>query len=103
MNDYYPVDPQLYRVTHFEFVGDYTLRLLFNDETEQVIDFEPILVGEIFGLLKDKELFAEVQLEQIFGTLEWPNGADISPTTLHDWPDHVEAIIARRHEELAAV
>jgi hypothetical protein len=89
-------DDQLYDVANFEIVGDYTLRLEFDDGTEQIIDFEPILLGPLFGPLCDLELFNQVRLDADLGTLVWPTGADIDPTVLHDWPQHVEAIIARR-------
>jgi len=103
MNTHYLFNPQIHRVIHFEIVGDYTIHLTFDDQTEQTIDFEPILTGAIFGQLKDKTLFDQVTLEEIFGTLEWPNGADISPTVLHDWPEHEAAIIARRQLEAVLV
>jgi hypothetical protein len=103
MTTYNLFNPQIHRVTHFEIVGDYTIRLTFDDQTEQIIDFEPILSGAIFGQLKDKTLFDQVTLEPNFGTLEWPNGADISPTVLHDWPEHEAAIISRRQQETVLV
>jgi len=34
--------------------------------------------------------------------LVWPTGADIDPAVLHDWPSHVDAIIARRRQRFAA-
>lgn len=40
---------ELYRITGFEIVGDYTLRIEFDDGSEQVIDFEPVLDGEMWG------------------------------------------------------
>lgn len=94
-------DYELHDVTDFEIVGDYTLRIRFDDETERVIDFAPVLVGPLFGLLRDLDLFNQVTLNQEIGTLVWPNGADIDPTVLHDWPAHVEAIIQRRRERFA--
>jgi hypothetical protein len=94
-------DHKLYDVTAFEIVGDYTLRLTFDDGTEQVIDFEPILSGPLFGPLRDLEIFNQVRLDSEIGTLIWPTGADIDPTVLHDWPDHVEAIIERRRRQFA--
>lgn len=103
MNSYNLFNPHIYRVIYFEIVSDYTIHLAFDDQTEQTIDFEPILTGAIFGQLKDKTLFDQVTLEETFGTLEWPNGADISPTVLHDWPEHEAAIIARRQQDAVPV
>lgn len=99
METYGLFNPQIHRVVRFEIVRDYIIRLIFEDQTEQTINFEPILSGPVFGPLKDKALFDQVILEQTFGTLEWPNGADISPTVLHDWPEHEAVIIARRQQE----
>jgi hypothetical protein len=74
------------RVTEFRIVAPYTLRLVFDDGTEQVIDFEPILRGELYGPLRDPRLFNHVALDAEAGTLVWPNGADFDPATLLDWP-----------------
>ncbi len=59
----------------------------FNDGTRQEIDFEPVLRGERFAPLRDPDMFNAVRLDQEFGTLTWPNGADFDPATLHDWPE----------------
>lgn len=99
MTTYELFEPLIYRVVHFEIVRDYTIRLIFEDQTEQIINFEPILSGPVFGPLKDKALFNKVKLEEAFGTLEWPNGADISPEVLHDWAEHEAAIITRRQQD----
>lgn len=101
MKNYEVQDYQLYDVVNFEIVADYTLCIEFDDGSEQVIDFEPILLGPLFGPLQDLELFNQVRLETELGTLVWPTGADIDPTVLHDWPQHVEAIIARRKKQFA--
>jgi len=97
-NDQFQND-KLYDVTGFEIVGDYILRIVFDDGTEQIIDFEPILLGPIFGPLRDLEIFNQVRLNADLGTLIWPTRADIDPTVLHDWPQHVEAIIDRRKKQ----
>ena len=86
-------DNELYDVSNFAVIGDYTLRIQFDDETEQVINFEPILHGPMFGPLGDLGLFKQVILDRELGTLVWPTGADIDPIVLHDWPQHVDAII----------
>jgi hypothetical protein len=97
-NDEFQND-KLYDVTGFEIAGDYTLRVAFDDGTEQIIDFEPILLGPIFGPLRDLEIFNQVRLNADLGMLVWPTGADIDPTVLHDWSQHIEAIIARRTKQ----
>ena len=82
----------------FAIVAPYTLRVTFDDTTTQVIDFSPILEGELYGPLRDMALFNQVQLDPEVQTLVWPNGADFDPATLHDWPEHLENLqaLARR-------
>jgi hypothetical protein len=92
---------ELYDVIDFEIVDDYTLRVEFDDSSEQIINFEPILQGPLFGPLRDLEVFNQVKLDKELGTLVWPTGADIDPTVLHDWQDHVEAITERRRKQFA--
>lgn len=101
MKNYDLYDYKLYDVFGFEIVGDYTLRLEFDDGAERIIDFEPILLGPIFGPLRNLDLFNQVKLDPELGTLVWPTGADIDPTVLHDWPDHIETIIERRKKQVA--
>ena len=85
----------IYRVRSFRIVGEYTLGVTFDDQTEQVIDFRPVLAGKLFGPLRDLALFNQVQIDREVHTLVWPNGADFDPATLHDWPDHVDALADR--------
>ena len=86
------------RVCDFQIVGPYALRVTFDDGTEQVIDFQPVLAGELFAPLRDLKLFNQVWIDPEVHTLVWPNGADFDPATLHDWPEHVEALAARAQE-----
>lgn len=79
----------IYRVVFFERQAPYTLRVCFDDETEQVIDFQTILEGEVFGPLRDESLFSQARIDPEVHTLVWPNGADFDPATLHDWPEHL--------------
>ena len=97
------MNDQIARVTSFEVLDDYTLRLHFADDAERTINFEPILQGPIFGPLREREHFAGVELDPLFGTLQWPaTGADIDPNVLYHWHDHVERIAARHRSLLAA-
>lgn len=82
----------IHRVSTFEVVGPYRLRVAFDDNSEQVINFESVLAGELFGPLRDLNLFNQVFLDTEAHTLVWPNGADFDPATLDDWSDHVEAL-----------
>ena len=84
----------IYRVEHFEIVAPHTLALRFNDGTEQRIDFRPVLEGEVFGPLQDLSVFNAVELDTTFGTVQWPNGADFDPETLHDWPKYRDGLIS---------
>lgn len=88
----------IYQVRAFEMLGDYTLRVSFDDGKEQTIDFRPILAGELYGPLKDLSLFRQVRIDPEVHTLVWPNGADFDPATLHDWPDQVNYLMARARE-----
>jgi Protein of unknown function (DUF2442) len=85
----------IYRVQTFEIVSAYILRVRFDDDTEQVINFQPVLAGELYGPLRDLSLFNQVRIDPEVHTLVWPNGADFDPATLHDWPQYVQELAAR--------
>jgi len=84
----------IHRVEYFEIVGPYTLALHFADRSERQIDFRPVLEGEVFGPLQDLSVFNRVELDTTIGTVQWPNGADFDPETLHDWPKYRDELIA---------
>ena len=73
----------IHRIVEFTHVADFTLRLRFEDGTEQTINFEPVLHGELYGPLADPEVFCQVRLDDEVHTLVWPNGADICPGVLY--------------------
>jgi hypothetical protein len=82
----------IHRVEAFSIVGDYTLHVRFEDATEQVIDFLPILAGAVYAPLRDLAVFNQVQIDSEAHTLVWPNGADFDPTILHDWSERGPAM-----------
>jgi len=82
----------IYKVVDVEIVCSYILRVTFDDETEQEIDFGPVLKGALYGLLQDERVFNQVTIDPEVHTLVWPNGADFDPETLHDWPKYAEAM-----------
>jgi len=73
-------------------LGTLTLRIVFDDEVERVIDFREILVGPLYGALKDESVFQQVTIDPETHTLVWPNGADFDPETLHERPKYAEAM-----------
>ena len=88
----------IFQVRSFRIVAPFTLAVTFDDGLVREIDFQPILVGPLFGPLAELEVFNQVQLDSEVKTLVWPNGADFDPETLHNWPDYVEALTQRVRE-----
>ena len=86
---------EIHHVRSFQIVAPYTLRVQFDDSTDVVIDFEPVLAGELYGPLRDLRVFDQVQIDPEVKTLVWPNGADFDPATLHDWSKYAQAMAAQ--------
>ena len=78
---------EIHRVIDFEKVAPFTLRVDFEDGVSHVIDFRPVLKGELYGPLRDPSLFDRVRVDPEAHTLVWPNGADFDPAILHNWPE----------------
>ncbi|MBI1881448.1 MAG: DUF2442 domain-containing protein [Chloroflexi bacterium] len=84
---------EIYTIIDFEIVAPYMLRLKFDDDSVKVINFWPMLRGELYGPLRDLDFFNQVRLDPESDTLIWPNEADFDPATLHDWDEVGEAMI----------
>jgi hypothetical protein len=85
----------LYYVEAFQIVGPYTLRIVFDDSSEQTIDFEPILRGKLLEPLQDLSFFNQVYLDPEIRNLVWPNDAAFDPETLRNWPRYRDEFIAK--------
>ena len=66
-----------------EYIDAYRLRLTFSDGKVGELDLADELWGEMFEPLKDIELFKSFRIDQEFGTVVWPNGADFAPEYLY--------------------
>lgn len=88
----------LCRVVRVELLGGYRLHVQFDDGLARSIDLGPVLEGEVFGPLREPELFQAVTIDSEAHTLVWPNGADFDPATLHDWPEHEAELGARARQ-----
>jgi hypothetical protein len=69
-------------VVNAEYLGEFQVRVTFNDGTQDVLDLSQWFEGRIFQPLKDPEYFRRFFVEG--GAITWPNGADIAPETLYD-------------------
>ena len=85
---------EIYRVSSFQKVGPFTLRVQFDDDTSQTIDFRPVLKGELYGPLQELTVFDQVRIDPEVHTLVWPNGADFDPAILHNWSESGPALEA---------
>lgn len=85
----------LYKILDFKIIGSYTLQIFFDDKTTQVINFFPVLEGEMYSPLKNPTLFNQVTLDREVFNLVWPNGADFDTATLHDWDQNKNEILNR--------
>ena len=86
---------KLYKVIAYQVLTRYTFWVKFADESEQVINLESVLYGEMWGPLRDLTLFQQVTIDPIARTLSWPNGADFDPETLRNWPMYKDELAAR--------
>jgi hypothetical protein len=76
-----------YDVRSVDYLGGYRLRLTFADGLIGEVDLGPKLrgdVGPMFEPLRDEAVFAQVRVDAEFGTITWPNGADLAPDVLHE-------------------
>ncbi len=74
-------------VIEAEVCGSHILRLLFDDGTGKVVDLSSKLTGPIFEPLRSPQYFALVSIDEVAGTVVWPNGADFAPEALYEHPD----------------
>jgi hypothetical protein len=75
----------LHDVTAVEVIGEYRLRLTFDDGTVGNVDFTGReWTGPMFEPLRDPEFFAQVFVDHDGGTIAWPNGLDFAPEPLYE-------------------
>ena len=76
-----------WRVREVEALAGMRLRVTFLDDATGEVHMErfltgPRVQGTIFEPLRDPKLFAQARVS--YGTVCWPNGADLAPDTLYD-------------------
>ncbi|MGM9832363.1 MAG: DUF2442 domain-containing protein [Candidatus Limisoma sp.] len=73
-------------VVKAEYVGDYRIKLWFNNNVTKVVDLESSLKGMVFEPLKDLDYFKNFSVK--YNTEEWENGADFAPEYLLSLPNN---------------
>jgi len=66
-----------------KYLKDYEIILTFEDNVKKIVDLFPYLYGEIFEPLKDISYFKRFKVNEDTDTIEWENGADMSPDFLY--------------------
>lgn len=66
------------------YLSGFKLWLVFDDGTAGEVDLDGVLIGPVFDVLKDVELFKKVAVDPELETVVWPNGADLAPEFLKE-------------------
>ena len=66
------------------YLHDYVLWIRFNNGAEGEIDLSDELEGEVFGPLKDLDVFQSFTVDPVLETVVWGNGADFAPEFLYE-------------------
>ncbi|MBQ3580243.1 MAG: DUF2442 domain-containing protein [Bacteroidales bacterium] len=74
--------PVFLKVVSAEYVRDYTLRLVFNDGTEKLVDFTPMMQKGICRKLQDLDYFRSFRLDPF--TVDWNNEIGFAPEALYE-------------------
>jgi hypothetical protein len=69
-------------ITDARYVDGYKIAFTFNDGLHKVVNLEKKLRGNIFGSLKDLNLFKQFKVND--WTIEWTNGVDIAPESIYE-------------------
>ena len=71
-------------IVNAEYIGDYKILFTFENGEKKIVNFEDMLWGEAFETLKDKNLFKQFKVIKEYGTIVWPNGADVAPDGMYE-------------------
>ena len=88
---------KLVRVKSVEYVDGYKLRLAFTNGKVKIVDLAYIFkgkAGHYFEPLRDLERFKEVYCD--YGTICWPNEADLCPDRLYMIGEDVARPVQKR-------
>jgi len=68
-------------VSQAEYLGNYQIKLTFNNGEVKTVDLQNELNGNVYFPLRQLDYFKKFQLK--YNTIEWENGADYAPEYLY--------------------
>lgn len=72
------------RVSSVEPLRDFVVRLSFTNGVVADVDLQRFMWGEVFEpLVEDPSLFRRVAVDEVLGTIVWPNETDLDPDVLY--------------------
>ncbi len=74
------------RIKAASVCGPFSLHVTFSDGISKKVNVRPLLWGPVMNPFTDESYFARVTLDELSGTVTWPNGADFAPEALYDSP-----------------
>ena len=67
-----------------QYIGEYKIRLWFEDGKSGVLDLAGELWGEVFEPLQSLSNFQRFSIDQELQTIVWSNGADLAPEYIYE-------------------
>ncbi len=74
----------MHYIVDAEYLGDYRLRVQFENGDLRIVELSDHLDGHVFEPLRDPAFFKQVRVNHDIDTVVWPNGADFSPDFLYE-------------------
>ena len=75
---------ELHDITAVEVVGDFRLRLAFDDGTVGEVDLARRVWGGVLKPLGDPAYFSQVRVDSDLGTIVCPDNIDLAPEPLYE-------------------
>lgn len=87
---------EIHDIVEVEVIGDYTVRVTFDDGAVRDVRLDDELRGPVFEPLRDPKLFAQVTVDRESGTIVWPTGADLDPIVVYEGLPPLNARVVRK-------
>ncbi len=77
------------RIVAVEVIRTLRLRVRFSDGLVRELGFQDVFTDGVLEPLNDATVFAQVEVDDVAGTVSWPNGVALDPDVLYG--DHEPA------------